>query len=67
MAIGADFEANPALVGRSGLERISARAMDLNRSVTGVYSWLWHLLKTFPAILLVYLGFDWMAIGCRPR
>ena len=40
MAVGADFQADLALVGRTGLERVSARAMDLNWSVRGVNSWL---------------------------
>jgi hypothetical protein len=45
VAVGADFQADPALVGRTSLERVSARAMNLNWPVGGVNSWLRHDLK----------------------
>jgi hypothetical protein len=45
VAVGADFQADPAFVGRAGLEGVSARAVDLDGSVCGVNSGLCHDLK----------------------
>ena len=42
VAVGADFEADPAFVGGAGLERVAARAVDLNGSVHWMNSGLGH-------------------------
>jgi hypothetical protein len=45
VAVGADFDADPALVGGTRFKCVSARAVNLNWSVRGVNSWLWHDLE----------------------
>ena len=42
VAVGANFKADLAFVGGTGLERVAARAVDLNGSVCGVNSGLGH-------------------------
>ena len=53
VAIGANFHVNVTLVGRSGLKIVSAGAFNRHRGVIGMNLFLWHLLQTFPAILLL--------------
>ena len=55
VACGTDFHVNVALVGRTGLEVVSAGAHNPHRVVFGMNLFLGHFLRqTFPAIFLIY-------------
>src|SRR5487761_120395 len=47
VAVGADFHVNVALMGRAGLESVTAGALHTDGLVIRVNSWLGHWSKTF--------------------
>ena len=65
MAVGADFDVDVALVGRTGFKVVSACTHNADGGVVGVDLFLRHLLRqTFPAIFLIYCRGNWVGRQC---